>query len=191
MSMYQSIKNVGKKALIVGGLVAILSGCGNQKRGMRTSSNKPDERFEGYSSLVVLKEFSGRQWDITNGVLRPSYNFNETKEIVKECFSEMGYENLRWSKKKENMLDVYAEKNGEVAEARIVKKAGHYTYGVLTKNHNLEKSGNIYTMLRLKYDIFASENMLKKDISSERREELEHKLQISKELYDRIRLSVD
>ncbi len=34
MGIYQSIKDFGKKALVVGGLVAVLSGCGSDQKGI-------------------------------------------------------------------------------------------------------------------------------------------------------------
>ncbi|MFC2135462.1 hypothetical protein ACFLTH_12690 [Bacteroidota bacterium] len=62
MSIYQSIKNVGTKALVVGGLVAMLSGCGRDVPEVERPENllSVGQNEKGMYSLI---ETSFDRWD--------------------------------------------------------------------------------------------------------------------------------
>jgi hypothetical protein len=63
MSIYQSVKNVGKKALVVGGLVAMLSGCTKEIPDVKDPENllSVEQNEKGIYSFIETV------WDVWDG----------------------------------------------------------------------------------------------------------------------------
>ncbi len=62
MSVYQSIKNFGGKASLVGGLAAVLSGCGNTYVTYKKSQEFKDLNGDGKPESISLV-YDDRFWD--------------------------------------------------------------------------------------------------------------------------------
>ena len=61
MSMYQSIKKFGRKALLVGGAIAVLSGCSENVQ-YKATQIFSDVNRDGRKDLVYLREFYPRSF---------------------------------------------------------------------------------------------------------------------------------
>lgn len=88
MSIYQSIKDFGKKALLVGGLVAVLTGCDNAPSQNASSFNKilkSDGRIAVLSTEVILHPFNSNIVNGTKLYLESDGNkkiFLETEDLI-------------------------------------------------------------------------------------------------------------
>ena len=121
MSMYQSIKNFGKKILLIGGLVAILSGC---EKSATSEQYYVDLNNDGRKEIVYAK-YAGKGmgdqvWDLCEAGEPPRrlFRLNGTdkfrfEDMDGDGFPEIVFEVYAGKGMGDQVWDVYSVKNNK------------------------------------------------------------------------------